>query len=189
MRMNDTLILLSPVALAVVAMVLLLLPGFILPAAPPLEPVAGAPPPPGAASPAASPVAGAQAGSSNTGGSGAPAATAVPTSSQAGGAAAQAGGAGNPERGKQLFTQRGCGACHVLAAVPGAVGATGPELNQIATVAATRKPGVDAEAYIRESIVNPAAFTAPGFPAGVMPANLVTGQDLDDVVALLLQQQ
>jgi cytochrome c551/c552 len=85
--------------------------------------------------------------------------------------------------------QRGCVGCHTLEGVPGAVGKVGPELTHVATNAATREPGKDAEAYIRESISNPTAFTVPGFPTGVMPPNLVTGKDLDDVVAFLLQHK
>lgn len=100
---------------------------------------------------------------------------------------AQEGGAtGSPERGQAFFVgQGGCGTCHAIDGVPGAVGTIGPPLTDIAEVAATRKPGMTADAYIRESEQNPNAFVAPGFQA-VMPPGLATGQNLEDVIAFLL---
>ena len=76
-----------------------------------------------------------------------------------------------------LFIQKGCGACHAIEGVPGAVGNVGPALNNIATVAATRVPGQSAEDYIRESILDPNAFVVPDCPTG--PCGIPTLMPLD----------
>ena len=67
-----------------------------------------------------------------------------------------------------LLQKGGCGACHVIPGVPGAVGVIGPDLSQIGLTAAERiqdaaytgtaKTAVD---YLHESIVNPDVFLAP----------------------------
>jgi cytochrome c oxidase subunit 2 len=43
------------------------------------------------------------------------------------------GGAGNPQQGQMLVAQKGCGACHIIPGVPGAVGTVGPTLAGVAT--------------------------------------------------------
>lgn len=92
---------------------------------------------------------------------------------------------GDPERGRQLTAARGCTACHAYA--PGDAATIGPPLMNIANVAATRKPGMSAEAYIRESILDPNAFVVPGFQP-VMPPfrGVITDQELNDLVAYYL---
>jgi hypothetical protein len=48
---------------------------------------------------------------------------------------------------------------------------------------------MDAPAYIRDSIINPTAYTVEGFQEGLMPADLedlLSPEDLDAVVAFLL---
>lgn len=92
----------------------------------------------------------------------------------------------NPDVGKRLLVEKGCGACHTIAGVAGMEGKVGPELTHVATNAAGRKPGMDAEAYLRESIQEPAAFTVPGFPAGVMPKLPMSDQELASIVAYLM---
>jgi cytochrome c oxidase subunit 2 len=106
--------------------------------------------------------------------------------------ASAAGGSGSDAQvaqGKQLFQSKGCVGCHTLAAVPGASGTTGPDLDGVGTHAATRKPGMSAADYINESIDNPTAFTVPGFPAGVMPKIEMTDDERAALVALLLAQK
>ena len=66
-----------------------------------------------------------------------------------------------------LLQKGGCGACHVIPGVPGAVGVIGPDLSQVGLSAAERimdanytgtaKTALD---YLHESIVNPDAFVA-----------------------------
>lgn len=102
-----------------------------------------------------------------------------------GGVPAPAPGGGSA--GAQLFQSNGCIACHM---VGGQGGAVGPNLSKIGADAATRKPGTDAAAYIRESIVNPNAFLAPGYQAGLMPAFAqFPPADLDALVEYLAEQK
>jgi mono/diheme cytochrome c family protein len=84
------------------------------------------------------------------------------------GALAQAGLAG-AETGSQIFTAAGCGACHTFSEA-GANGDIGPSLDELAQAAGERKPGTSPEDYVQESLLDPDAFTASGFQAGVMPS-------------------
>ncbi|MBI3978633.1 MAG: c-type cytochrome [Chloroflexi bacterium] len=94
--------------------------------------------------------------------------------------------AGNPERGKEIYETRASPACSTCHVVAGRGTQIGPELTKIATTAATRKPGMSAEAYIRESITDPSAFVVSGFPDGVMPktyGQTLSAEQLSDLVA------
>jgi len=102
--------------------------------------------------------------------------------------AGMSGGAG--QAGRQLFTQYGCSACHALADA-GARGTVGPSLDGIGTTAASRVPGLDARAYIEQSILDPHAFVAEGFPSGVMPPNFgerLSQEQLRALIDYLLSQ-
>jgi mono/diheme cytochrome c family protein len=108
---------------------------------------------------------------------------------KAGGTPGGAGPTTPGSPGAQLFAAQGCNACHM---VQGQGGAIGPNLTNIGTVAETRKPGVSAADYIRESIVNTNAFIAPGFQPGVMPGTYgqtLSPEQLDQLVAYLLEQK
>ncbi|MBI4213691.1 MAG: c-type cytochrome [Chloroflexi bacterium] len=99
----------------------------------------------------------------------------------------EAGGAvgGNAARGETLFRNGACPACHAITGI--SAGVVGPDLTHVAAVSATRKPGTGADAYLRESIVNPQAVVVPGFPSpSSMPPGLATGTDLEDIVAFLM---
>lgn len=84
--------------------------------------------------------------------------------------------------------------CHTIPGIPNAVGLVGPNLSKIGSEAASRKPGMSAEDYIRESILDPAGFAAPQCPngpcpAGVMPPNFgerLGQSDIDLIVAYLI---
>lgn len=81
--------------------------------------------------------------------------------------------------GAQVFANNGCGTCHTLAAA-GSGGTTGPNLDEIL-------PG-QTEAMIEESVVDPNAKIAKGYPSGVMPGNfeqLLTPKELEDLVKYL----
>lgn len=94
------------------------------------------------------------------------------------------------EAGRFLMARYGCVACHTLADA-GAVGVIGPPLDGIGETAATRVPGLDAEGYVRESILRPSAFVVPGFQDGLMPPNFgtrISVQELDILVNYLLAQ-
>ncbi|MDH3675291.1 MAG: hypothetical protein OES12_07330 [Anaerolineae bacterium] len=84
----------------------------------------------------------------------------------------------------------GCTACHTIPDIPGAVGVVGPNLANIGVAGAERIPGYEAEAYIRESLVEPNAFTAPECPTGpcitgVMPEILLEDAEVDVIVSYL----
>jgi len=73
----------------------------------------------------------------------------------------------------QAFQKGGCGACHVIPGVPGAVGKIGPDLTNIGDMAAERIQGVDytgsattAGDYIHESLATPGAFVVKDCPTG-----------------------
>jgi len=109
---------------------------------------------------------------------------------QRGGGAAGGGGGGAPS-GKQLFTANGCDSCHTLADA-GATGNVGPKLDDIAAAAAKfgKARHESARNYVRESIVDPRAFTVPGFPKNVMPTTFgkdLSKRQIDALVGYLLR--
>ena len=61
----------------------------------------------------------------------------------------------------------------------------------IGTDAASRKPGMSAQDYIHESIVNPNAFVVSGYQPGVMPGTFgsLPPADIDALVQYLLEQK
>ncbi len=99
---------------------------------------------------------------------------------------------GDPLKGERLYYEQetgvntGCRICHSLQ--PDVV-LVGPSFAGIATRAATRVPGLSAEEYIHQSILEPNAFVVPGFPEGQMIQNfadLLTEEQIDDLVAFLM---
>ena len=81
--------------------------------------------------------------------------------------------------GAQVFANSGCGTCHTLAAA-GSGGVTGPNLDEVL-------PG-QTEAMIEESVVNPNAKIAKGYPPNVMPSifgQTLTPKELEDLVKYL----
>lgn len=88
-------------------------------------------------------------------------------------------------RGRVLFIQK-CGTCHQLAQA-GTTAQVGPNLDN-AFAAARATGGFDSdtiEGVVKAQVENPRPITAN--PAVSMPAELVTGQDLDDVAAYVGQ--
>lgn len=84
------------------------------------------------------------------------------------------------DNGRQLFIEK-CGTCHYLAEA-GTTGNLGPDLD--AAFAASRDAGMDQdtiEGVVTDQISHPRQ-TDPSDPS-YMPADLVTGQDADDVAA------
>jgi hypothetical protein len=85
-----------------------------------------------------------------------------------------------------LGVNTGCRVCHSLD--PGVV-IVGPSFDGVATAATTRVPGLTADEYLRESIVDPDAFVVHGFDPGVMLQNFnetLTAEQVDNLVAFLL---
>ena len=65
----------------------------------------------------------------------------------------------NPNKAIQIFTKpSACSLCHTITGLSS--GTIGPPLNQIATDAASRIPNMTAEQYIRQSIIEPNAYSA-----------------------------
>jgi mono/diheme cytochrome c family protein len=96
---------------------------------------------------------------------------------------------GNATAGKAVFASAGCGACHTLTAA-GSTGKIGPDLNDL-TAEAT-KAGEQLDAFIKESIVSPSAYIAPGYADGIMPSSFgqsLKPQQLADLVAFLNQSK
>ncbi len=97
----------------------------------------------------------------------------------------------NPvQRGKAMFEMSmigenkapGCIVCHSLEAGKTLVG---PSLAGIATYAETAVPGMSAEEFLRQAILEPDQHQMEGYPAGVMYQEY--GQDLsqEDIEALV----
>jgi mono/diheme cytochrome c family protein len=86
----------------------------------------------------------------------------------------------DPQRGRTLFVQK-CGECHAMAQA-GSTGQIGPNLDH--AFAAARAIGNDSdtiEGVVKAQVEYPRESN--GNPAVSMPADIVTGQDLDDVAA------
>ncbi len=99
--------------------------------------------------------------------------------------------------GQTLFIGAGgCSACHTIDGV--SVGILGPDLSRVAATAAGRIPGYSDEEYIRESILEPDAYTAAPpaegidkeYPSGLMGATVaglnLSDENVDDLVEYLL---
>lgn len=96
--------------------------------------------------------------------------------------------------GEQLFntmilgTQAGCVTCHSL----DGTAFLGPSLQGIGSFAQDRIPGMSAEAYIRQSILDPEAFVIEESPPGLMPPHYedaLSAEHLDALVAFLMSQK
>jgi mono/diheme cytochrome c family protein len=89
-------------------------------------------------------------------------------------------GSADVARGRALFVQK-CGACHTLAQA-GTSGTQGPDLDDaFAAARAAGERGSTVEGVVMSQVENPRPSNAN--PAVSMPADLVTGQDLEDVAA------
>jgi mono/diheme cytochrome c family protein len=88
---------------------------------------------------------------------------------------------GNLERGQQLFTSK-CASCHALKDAGSTGALQGPDLD--AAFAAARASGQDSDTIagvVKSQVENPRPITDN--PSVSMPADLVTGEDLDDVAS------
>ena len=95
---------------------------------------------------------------------------------------------GDAAAGPAVFAGKGCGACHTIQGLAGAVGQIGPELTNVATNAGTRVAGLSTEAYMRQAIEDPPAFVVEGF-GPLMPATIrstMSDTEFEDLVAYLL---
>ena len=85
------------------------------------------------------------------------------------------------DRGRQIFNAK-CGTCHIMAAAA-SQGVQGPNLDT--AFSAARAAGMDEEtvkSIVEYQIYHPRP-SVEGYPAVSMPANIVTGNDAEDVAA------
>jgi nitric oxide reductase subunit C len=80
-----------------------------------------------------------------------------------------------------------CATCHSLQ--PDVI-IVGPSLAGVAARAASRVPGLSAEQYLRQSILEPGAFVVPGFPDAMARnfGQVLDDQQVSDIIAFLLTQ-
>ena len=98
---------------------------------------------------------------------------------------------GDPVKGKKLFSTfqpaagMACNACHRVDTEKRLVG---PGLLNVSVRAAHRVDGLSAEAYIRQSIIDPTAYVVEGYQP-IMPQTFrkaFTDAQLDDLIAYLM---
>ena len=88
-------------------------------------------------------------------------------------------------RGALLFATMGCTGCHTHSSFPNAHMQVGPDLTSVAERAGTRVSGLDARAYIRQSLREPGAYRVSGYSA-LMPDLRLTDEQIDSLTAFLL---
>ena len=94
-----------------------------------------------------------------------------------------AGGAtGAGVDGKTVFADAGCGGCHTFTPA-GTNGAVGPNLDKLAADA--KKAGKPVEEFVRQSVVDPGAYVAPGFQDGLMPTTFGDSLSKEEIDALV----
>lgn len=107
--------------------------------------------------------------------------------SEAGDPTAIASGGQPAMQADDLFQAKGCASCHNG---PASISrGIGPNLANVAAVAASRQPGLSARDYVRRSITSPDSFVVPGFPGtgmGAMPTLAVSPAEVDALVQYLL---
>ena len=87
--------------------------------------------------------------------------------------------------GVRLFYRYECGRCHRLESVPGAEGKMGPPLDHIGSIAATRRPGMAARDYLKESLLKPQDFVVEGYLRTMPAFDQLSSADLDELVSYL----
>jgi cytochrome c oxidase subunit II len=75
-------------------------------------------------------------------------------------------GISGPGAGLAVFNNNGCGGCHTFKPA-NSKGTVGPDLDDLS--ASAKKAGQPLEEFVRDSIVDPNAYVAPGYPPNVMP--------------------
>ncbi|MCB0005563.1 MAG: c-type cytochrome [Anaerolineales bacterium] len=93
---------------------------------------------------------------------------------------------------EEIIGNAGCGACHEIGPL-GESGKVGPNLSNIGNTAADRVPGMSAEDYLRQSILEPNAHVVPDCPnnpcpSGAMPdySTRLSAEQVDTLVDFLL---
>jgi L-cysteine S-thiosulfotransferase len=98
----------------------------------------------------------------------------------------------DPKAGEQLYYEAasgvnaGCRICHSLTKDERIIG---PSFYGIADRATERIPGMSAEEYLRQSIIDPNAYIVEGYPEGQMIQNfgdILTEEQINDLIAFLM---
>ena len=94
-------------------------------------------------------------------------------------------GISGPGAGLAVFNNNGCGGCHTFKPA-NSKGTVGPDLDDLS--ASAKKAGKPLEPFVRESIVDPNAYIAPGYSPNVMPKTFGTlpKSQLDALVQYLV---
>jgi cytochrome c oxidase subunit 2 len=92
---------------------------------------------------------------------------------------------GGTERGRMLFATKGCVGCHAHVSITGRRMNVGPDLSALAETAKGRVRGLDAAAYVRQSLRDPEAYVVAGYEA-LMPDLKIADGDVEALVAFLL---
>jgi cytochrome c551/c552 len=98
------------------------------------------------------------------------------------------GGGGNAAAGKTVFASNSCASCHTFKPA-GATGTIGPDLDKAPASDAKTDHNMDLAAFVKESIADPDAYVAKGYPKGVMPktfAQSLSKSQLADLVAFIV---
>jgi cytochrome c1 len=93
--------------------------------------------------------------------------------------------AGDPNSGRRLITDKGCGGCHTVSGVPGATGVAGPNLTNVAlrpTLAGETIP--NSPQTLTQWLLDPPAMK----PGTTMPKLGLSEQEARDLVAFLESQ-
>jgi cytochrome c551/c552 len=89
------------------------------------------------------------------------------------------------DRGAVLFAVKGCIGCHMHSAFPSARMQVGPDLSALAARAGSRVAGLDASAYVRQSLREPGAYGAFGGYVA-MPDLRLSDDEIESLTAFLL---
>lgn len=86
--------------------------------------------------------------------------------------------------GRTVFLTKGCTGCHSRDGEPGEA-AVGPDLTDLAARAAGRIPGLEAEEYVRQSLLEPQAFLVEGY-SEEMPTLTLSSNEIELLIEFLL---
>lgn len=87
--------------------------------------------------------------------------------------------------GEAVFRTKGCMMCHIGPGVGGGI-SVGPDLSTLVERAADRVEGLSAVEYVRQSVLDPQAFVAPGFESAQMPTLPLSTAEVDALIEFLL---
>ena len=93
----------------------------------------------------------------------------------------------NVQRGKSVFQEQGCIACHAVYEISDST--IGPSLGELANRAGNRVASLSANEYIRQSMINPHVYVVEGWSPTCNPphfSNIIDERELNNLVIWLL---